>query len=331
MQLSEGISLVIPNYNGRALLPLILPPAFKALEQTGLAFEIIVADDASSDDSVPWLVATYTTVKVITAPQNAGFSVTANRGIQAAQYNWVLLLNSDVILTPDYFDHLLPYRAIPDLLGVSGRIIGWDDEQLQEGGKYPVLQGAKIKTGYDFIPLQPTTQERWPCFYLSGANAFINKSIFERIGQFNEIFSPFYAEDAELSLRAWRLGFASYYEHRAICRHRHAATILSSQKKRGVDRSYNRNKFMLHAIHLQGAMLISWGLQLLLELLFRILTFRPGPLLSGIDLLKKIPQVRESRHALRNLQPNKKLLSVTDIFLQIVHQLPANRINIFKR
>lgn len=331
MQQTDGISVVIPNYNGRTLLPLILPPAFTALQQTGLAFEVIVADDASLDDSVNWLTITYPTVKVVTAAQNAGFSVTANNGIRAARFNWVLLLNSDVILTADYFAHLLPYRTIPHLLGVSGQIIGWDDDKLQEGGKYPVLQGAKIKTAYDFIPLDPATQDRWPCSYLSGSNAFINKSVFTAIGQFNELFSPFYAEDAELSLRAWRLGYASYYEHRAICRHRHAATISSSQKKRAVDRIYNRNKFFLHAIHLQGATLFSWGLQLILELVFRILTLRPGLLLSCLDLLKKIPQVRESRHALRNLQPDKKLLSVTTVFLTIARQLPATRITIFKR
>ncbi|MFM8807238.1 MAG: glycosyltransferase family 2 protein [Sphingomonadales bacterium] len=331
MQLAEGISVVIPNYNGRALLPLILPPAFMALQKTNLPFEVIVADDASSDDSVGWLASNYSEIKVVVATQNAGFSATANRGIRAAQFNWVLLLNSDVILTPDYFEQLLPYRTIPNILGVSARIIGWDDDQLQEGGKYPVLQGAKIKTGYDFIPIEPTTQDRWPCFYLSGSNAFINKSVFETIGQFNELFSPFYVEDAELSLRAWRLGYASYYEHRAICRHRHAATILSSQKKKAVDRIYNRNKFFLHAIHLQGATLVSWMIQLLLELLFRVLTFRPGLLLSCIDLIKKIPAVRESRRALRNLRPDKKVVSVTTVFLEIVRQLPETQIKILKR
>jgi len=331
MQLAEGISLVIPNYNGRALLPLILPPAFIALQKTKLSFEIIVADDASSDDSVDWLASTYSEIKVVVAAQNAGFSATANSGIRVAQFNWVLLLNSDVILTPEYFEQLLPYRSISNILGVSGRIIGWEDDQLQEGGKYPVLQGAKIKTGYDFIPIEPTTQDRWPCFYLSGSNALINKSVFEAIGQFNELFSPYYAEDAELSLRAWRLGYASYYEHRAICRHRHAATILSSQKKRAVDRIYNRNKFFLHAIHLQGATLFSWIMQLLLELLFRVLTFRPGLLLSCVDFIKKIPEVRKSRHALRNLQPAKKIVSVPAVFIRIVRQLPANRITFFKR
>ncbi len=331
MQLAEGISLVIPNYNGRTLLPQILPAAFTALQHAGVAYEVIVSDDASSDGSAQWLAAAFSQVKVIESVQNKGFSATANSGIRAAHYNWVLLLNSDVILTPDYFDYLLPYRSYSDLLGVSGRIIGWHDEQIQDGGKYPLFQGAKIKTAYDFIPLDPAAQDRWPCFYLSGANAFINKAVFDKVGQFNELFSPFYAEDAELSLRAWRLGYASVYEHRAICRHRHAATILSARKKTEVGRIYNRNKFFLHAIHLDGIALISWALQLVLELLFRALTLRPTVLLSFLDFIKNIPQVQQSRHALRNLQPGRPLASVSAVFLRITSQLPVSNIKIFKR
>lgn len=331
MQLAEGISVVIPNYNGRELLPLILPAAFGALRQAGEAYEIIVADDASTDGSVQWLSEAYPHVSVIASQLNRGFSATANMGIRAASHRWVLLLNSDVILTSDYFVQLLAYRDYPNLLGVTGRMIGWEDDEIQEGGKYPVMQAAKIKTAYDFIPLRSSDSDRWPCFYLSGANAFINKENFDKIGQFNELFSPFYAEDAELSLRAWRLGYASYYEHRAICRHRRSATILSVRKKIAVNRVYNRNKFFLHAIHLQGFALIGWTLQLLLELLFRILTLRPGIVLSFIDFIKKIPAVRQSRRSLRNLQPGKKLAAVQDVFLQIVSQLPADKITIFKR
>lgn len=331
MQLTEGISVVIPNYNGRSLLPSIIPAVFTALQRTGLTFEVIVADDASSDDSVPWLTENYSQTKVITADRNNGFSVTANRGIKAAAHTWVLLLNSDVILTPDYFYHLLSYRSIPDLLGVSGRMVGWEDDEVQEAGKYPLMQGAKIKTAYDFIPIDPISKEHWPCFYLSGANAFINKSVFERIGGFNELFSPYYVEDAELSLRAWRLGYRSLYEHRAICRHRHSATILSVQKKERVNRVYYRNKFFMHAIHLQGLSLVGWSFQLLLEVVFKTITLRPGLLYACIDFLKNIPQVQQSRRALRKLQPNKRLASVTDVFLQIAAQLPIQQITLYKR
>lgn len=332
MYSAKGISVVIPNYNGATLLPQVLPTVLLALANTGIPYEIMVADDASTDNSLVMLSRDFPLVKQITASQNSGFSVTSNKGIRAANYDWVLLLNSDVKLSADYFKHLLSYCDRTDLFGVTGRMIGWDDEEIQDGGKYPVFQGAKIKTSYDYIPNPGATADTaTPCFYLSGANAFINKKLFEKIGGFNELFSPYYAEDTELSLRAWRLGYSCLYEHRAICRHRTSSTIGSQEKKRQVARVYDRNKYFLHAIHLDGAYLFSWFIQLKLELFFRMITLRWTPLLSYWDFIKNIPRVIQSRNTLRNLQPGKKLIAVTAVFAAITKQLDPSRITIFKR
>jgi len=328
----EGISVVIPNYNGATLLPQTLPTVMIALENTGLPYEIVLADDASTDSSLTWVECEYPYIRILPSIQNCGFSVTANKGIRAARYTWVLLLNSDVKLTPDYFKHLLPYAEQPNLFGVTGRMVGWEDEEVQDGGKYPVFQGAKIKTSYDFIPVSSETSEHGlPCFYLSGANAFINKNIFEDLGGFNELFAPYYVEDTELSLRAWRLGFTCLYEHSAICRHRTSSTIGSPEKKKQVARIYDRNKYYLHAIHLDGLYLLSWFIQLKLELFFRLITFRWTPLLSYGDFIKNIPEVVKSRKIVRNLQPGKKLLTVLAVFTSIQQQLKTTSLKIFKR
>jgi GT2 family glycosyltransferase len=332
MYQADGISVVIPNYNGATLLPEILPTVFAALENTSLPYEVIVADDASTDSSISWLEREYPQVSILRSATNGGFSVTANRGILNARYTWVLLLNSDVKLSLDYFSYLLPYCERNNLFGVTGRMIGWEDNAIQDGGKYPVFQGAKIKTSYDFIPADDElTAHGLPCFYLSGANAFINKKVFETIGSFNEIFSPYYVEDTELSLRAWRLGYTCLYEHRAICRHRTSSTIGNPEKRKQVERIYNRNKYYLHAIHLNGAYLLSWFIQLKLELFFRMITFRWTAIQSYWDFIKNSSQVVKSRKTLRNLQPEKKLLSVQAVFSSIHQQLKPFRLRIFKR
>jgi len=323
----EGISLVIPNYNGEQLLSQTLPPAIEALLATGIHYEIIVVDDASTDQSVVMLAKDFPQVQLIQVPCNGGFSKTANIGIKAAQYNWILLLNSDVKLTPTYFEFILPYCQQTSLFSVSGRIVGWDIDQIQDGGKYPVLQGAKIKTSYDFIPTEVAPPNfSFPCFYSSGANAFINRKLFWELGGFNELFSPFYVEDTELSLRAWRLGYSSYYEHKAICAHRTSSTIGLAERKKQINRIYNRNKYLLHAIHLDGLYLLSWLLQLKLELLFRLITFRFTPLLSYIDFIKLVPGVMKSRRWLRKLAAGKKLQTVPGLFFTIqqkINQYPV--------
>jgi GT2 family glycosyltransferase len=332
VQLIKGISVVIPNYNGEQLLPQILPPAVLALSATGIPYEIIVADDASTDDSVALLQRDFPQVQLIQLPTNGGFSKTANAGIRVTRYDWVLLLNSDVKLTPTYFEYILPYCQQTDLFSVSGQIVGWDTNQIQDGGKYPVFQGAKIKTSYDFIPAQTSPAIfSFPCFYSSGANAFINRKIFLELGGFNELFSPFYVEDTELCLRAWRLGYNNYYEHKAICAHRTSSTIGSPERKKQVNRIYNRNKYLLHAIHLDGLYLLSWFFQLKLELVFRLVTFRFTPLLSYIDFINLISAVIKSRATLRKLAKGKKLEGVPVLFSKIQQQINQHPVQLQQR
>ncbi|MGK2861342.1 MAG: glycosyltransferase family 2 protein, partial [Chitinophagaceae bacterium] len=80
MSSATGISVVIPNFNGEALLPLILPGVFIALNNTGLAFEIIVVDDCSKDGSLKMLQEKFPSVRILKNEYNRGFSVTANYG-----------------------------------------------------------------------------------------------------------------------------------------------------------------------------------------------------------------------------------------------------------
>lgn len=332
----KGISIVIPNYNGQDLLPQILPLAITALENTGLPFQIIVSDDASTDGSVSSVKKHFPEVLCLTAEKNSGFSVTANRGIKAAVYDWVLLLNSDVKLTPNYFEHLIPYTERNDILGVMGRIVGWDDDIIQDGAKYPLWQGAKIKTSWNYIAKEETDNNSLqvskkinplPSFYLSGANSFLNKKVFEHIGGFNELFSPYYVEDTELGLRAWRLGYSCLYEHRAVCRHRTSTTISTNSNKKKVDIIYNRNKMFFHAIHLDGMQLIAWYSQYKLEMLFKLLLLQPGLLQSFFAFWKNVGQVVAYRKKIKSIG---KIISVNQVFEKITGTLDPDKIQKFK-
>ncbi len=253
MSAIAGISVVIPNYNGEVLLPLVLPTVFTALHNAELPFEIIIVDDCSSDKSILLLKEKFSEIKVLQNNINSGFSITSNKGMREAKYDWVLLLNSDVKLEPDYFMPLLKYTRRDNVFGVMGRIVGWDNDTIQDGAKYPFFHGVKIKTSGNYLLKDKSAMaDGLYSMYLSGANALMNKKIFIEIGGLNELFSPFYAEDFELSLRAWRLGYECYYEYNAVCRHQTSATIVTSNKKKHIKKIYNRNKMYLHAIHLSS-------------------------------------------------------------------------------
>jgi GT2 family glycosyltransferase len=113
-----------------------------------------------------------------------------------------------------------------------------------------------------------------PSLFLSGANALMDRKKAQELGGFDEIFSPFYGEDLDLSLRAWRLGWKCYYEHNAICRHPASTTINSYHKKNKIKIISLRNKLVFHTIHLDGWKLALYNIKIYFELLFRMLTFQ---------------------------------------------------------
>ena len=312
--MQRGISVVIPNYNGLKFFPETLPTVFTALKKTGLPWQIVVADDCSTDGSVHFLETNYPEIKIISTGINSGFAATANMGIYASQFDWVLLLNNDVKLDAGYFLPQLGYLQKEDTFGVMGKIIGWDNDVVQDGAKYPSFHGVKIKTAGNYVlKHQEEMKNGLYSMYLSGANALIRKTIFLEIGGFDELFSPFYVEDYELSLRAWRLGYKCYYEDRAVCRHKTSATIKSKSRKYEIEKIYNRNKMYLHGIHLPPADRYAYYGQLFFETVARMLTGRFAFVQSLFLFIRNYKRVRTSRKRFYEKGKKIKLLSVREV------------------
>lgn len=328
--MKKGLSIVIPNYNGVQLFPHTLPTVFQALERLSLPCEVIVADDCSTDTSLEYLQKAYPQIRVVQNRVNGGFSVTSNHGISTAIYSYVLLLNSDVKLEPDYFQHLFSYFDDPATFGVVGRIVGWEDNIIQDGAKYPSFHGVKIKTSGNYL-LEQEQDMQFGLFsiYLSGACVLLDKEKFMQCGGFNELFSPFYVEDYELSLRAWRLGWKCYYDHRAVCRHKVSTSIKSKNKRKYVETIYNRNKMFLHAIHLSPQKRLLWFVQLGVEALARFFTLRWSYLRSLYLFINSYKEVRDCRARLQRLNGNVSLLSVDQVAAFIMNSIKGKKIRRF--
>ncbi len=296
----NGISVVVPNYNGLSLFPNTLPPLIKVMTETNLPFEIIISDDCSTDNSIEYLTINHPDIKIVKSDTNKGFSGACNNGIKEARFDLVLLLNSDIILTSGYFIHLFKYFQYDDTFGVMGRIVGWDDDKIQDAARLPEFQGFKVKTSINYL-LQPMQEESLYTFYLSGANALVSRKKLQALGGLDELFSPFYIEDCDLSIRAWRLGWRCYYENRAVCRHRTSSTVKVKSKKKYVNIIYNRNKLFLHAIHLSDGQLIFWFFQVFLELILRCLAFRFSYAISVKLFLQQRKEWIQSRNRFKEL------------------------------
>ena len=327
---SWGISVIIPNYNGEALLPIVLPTVMTALNNTKLDSEIIVVDDCSTDNSVNLLSSSYANIKLISNQTNLGFSPSVNKGFAQAKYALVLILNSDVQLSPDYFARQLPYFDDVDCFGVMGRIIGWNDNHIQDAAKYPSFHGVKIKTTGNYLTDPIITGDRLYSWYLSGANALVSNEKLTKLGGFDETFAPFYVEDFELSLRAWRMGWSCYYEHDSICRHKESVTIKSANKKAYIKTIYYRNKMLLHFIHLDRFKLLQWYLILLFELIFKTAIGQWYFTKAFKLFLERKNMARQSKvqfHALSNRM--ERDITVTNVADKILASLKAKSIRRF--
>lgn len=252
----NSVSVVIPNYNGKQLLAQYLPYLFRALAacSTIAESEVIVVDDASTDDSVAYLTKEWANIRLLQNEQNSGFGKSVNRGIAAARYDIVCILNTDMQLSEDYFSVLLPFlthgtgNVVPEqVFGVYCAIRSPQTGRIVEGRKLARIHNHKLS----YIDLCGETEEG-ESMYLCGGNALVWRNKLLALGGYDELFSPFYFEDMDMSLRAKAKGWVSLYTTRTSCLHQHAATIGSLFSPDRVQEVFLRNRVYINYRYLHG-------------------------------------------------------------------------------
>lgn len=266
-----GISVVLPNYNGRHLLEANLPSLAIALNKLECAHEIIVADDASTDDSVHFLETNYPEIIIRKATKNQGFSSNCNLGAKAARWELLCIVNTDVIFDEDYFYKAYGYfQNNTALFAVKGDIIHYSNDinnpvnighacqlYFKRGLlRYthnikpdPAKFGAGI--GMQFLPL--------------GTGFICDTAKYVELGGYAEIFSPFYWEDPDLALRALEKGWQLQYAPECRLYHKTSSTISATQTNLRRRLVSIRNKHIFTWRHLKGP--TAWSIHVIFTLL----------------------------------------------------------------
>jgi len=305
----KSVSIVIPNYNGRELLREYLPYTYEVANAANIVYEIIIVDDASKDDSIAFIRSAYPGVNLLVNPENKGFSYTCNRGIEVAQYELILLLNSDVKLTPGYFDEQWKYFLRWDTFGVMGRIIDMDGDSIQDAARVPKLNGYQIET--DYLYYSDNESDRTRTWYMPFANALMNAEKFKKAGSFFEIFSTSSGAGMELAVRAWRLNWKCYYENQAVCR--------QSAVKGKKDHLHYLDRLFLHAVHLDGFELFAWHIQVLFtNLVPKLLSGQTKAWENYTALFNNKEAIKRCKRDIKNLMDeNDSRLRISDIVKRI--------------
>jgi GT2 family glycosyltransferase len=252
---AAGLSIVVPNWNGRTLLEKFLHSLIesaRAFEAAcGQPTEILIADDASSDDSKEWLRAHWPEVRFEISARQQGFAPTANRGLRAASFSLVYLVNNDVALTGTTLSPLAAHFRDPHVFAVTGNAYDFATGVLRGAG-----QRGRFRRGFlgvhsrFFVPDPPAQLQPLMTLYATGGSSLFDREKFLALGGFEETMAPYGWEDVELSLRAWKQGFEVRYEPRSAIWHQFSSTIGSKVSRRQANAVYDRNRLLTHWLHL---------------------------------------------------------------------------------
>lgn len=206
----EHTAVVILNYNGRTFLEKFLPGV---VEHTPGA-RIIVADNASTDDSVPFLREHFPAVELLILGKNEGYSQGYNEAlsqIEAANY---VLLNSDIEVTPGWLDPLIRMlESDSSIVACQPKILSWHQRDTFEyagaAGGYIDSLGYPFCKGRIFLSMEKDNgqyDDSYPVFWATGACLCIRSSVFHSLGGFDP---DFFAHMEEIDL-CWRIEAAGY-------------------------------------------------------------------------------------------------------------------------
>lgn len=178
------ISVVIPSYNRGHTLERALQSVF---EQTSPVDEVILVDDGSTDGSSEMVRQLFAQVNVIAQP-NLGVSAARNRGIAAARFEWIALLDSDDSWLPQKIDQIRRAQKLQ-----PGFVLYHSDEiWMRRGVRVNPMQKHRKSGGWIF-------EQCLPLCAISPSATVISKSTFESIGKFDEQLPA--CEDYDLWLR----------------------------------------------------------------------------------------------------------------------------------
>jgi len=200
---------VIPNWNGRRWLSQCLD----ALARQQLApAELIVIDNGSDDGSVQYLREAHPSVSVVELGTNTGFAHAANRGLEAAGGELVALVNTDVVLAPDWLDRMSrALLAEPRAGAVACKMLSLADPSvIYDAGDILRRDGACEQRGR-FMPDDGRWDLPGEVFGACAGAALYRRSAVLELGGFDERYFA-YLEDVDLALRLRLAGWRCRYE-----------------------------------------------------------------------------------------------------------------------
>ena len=205
------VSIVILNWNGKELLQKFLP---FVMVSTYANKQVIVADNASTDDSIIFLQQYFPQVEILANTSNEGFAKGYNTALRQVKSDYYVLLNNDVEVTPGWIEPVIDLMEKDDSIAAcQPKLLSYENRRYFEyagacGGwmdalGYPFARGRV----FDIVEVDKGQyDDAQPCFWASGAAMFVKANSYHSVGGLDEYF---FAHQEEIDF-CWRLQLAGY-------------------------------------------------------------------------------------------------------------------------
>lgn len=212
----ESFSVIIPNWNGVKFLPTCLN---SLSHQTYRHLEVLVVDNASTDESVALIRQDHPEVQLVALTENRGFTGAVNAGIARAKGSLVALLNQDAEADPRWLEEMAhAARAHPQAGAIASKIMLFDQrDHFHSAGDSYRADGTAVNRGVwrkDVGQYDAETEVFAAC---GGAAAYRRRAL-DEVGWLDESFFM-YCEDVDLAWRQQLAGWHTVFAPRAVVFH----------------------------------------------------------------------------------------------------------------
>lgn len=243
------VTIVIVNWNGQEFIKNCLD----SIQQiTYEFFNVIVVDNASTDDSCAMVERRFPTVTLIRNKENLGFAGGNNIGIRYAlqdNADYVLLLNNDTVVSKDFLNSLINVAESDERIGILGsKVLLMDQPNVIcfAGGKRRwTSEWAHIGLGDKDNSIYNDTKET---DYIYGCAMMVRRSVLEDVGMFDERYFV-YVEEIDLNLRAKKAGYKLVYVPQSVVWHKVAGSDVHGRVSPFRQYYMTRNNLLLLKIH----------------------------------------------------------------------------------
>ncbi len=216
--IKNDLTIIIVNYNTKFLIPECLDAVASATSD--LSVQIIIVDNASTDDSVCFIRENYPEVEIVLSEENVGFGRANNKALDLVKSDYILLLNTDAFLSPDSLLVSLDYIKKNAECGVLGvQLVGRDGTLQPSCRFFPSMMNIFLSAvgGERFFPnvkmidykgFAPECATR--CDWVPGCFYLTRKAVVDEVGLFDPRFFMYY-EEVDHCLRVKRAGYEVHY------------------------------------------------------------------------------------------------------------------------